>query len=535
MNDDEDKILYRSFLNGSNESFEAIVKKYKDNLIYFIFKYVNNLDIAEEIFQDVIMYVFEKKELYNFDYSLKSYLFMIAKSRSLNYIKHIKNENDIVSEENLYEEENLIENIICGNERNEKIHLIINELNEEHKMVVYLCIIEGMSYEEVSKIMGKSISQIKNLLHRARTRLRKKLIQEKVVEIGKNNKIKFIISILVIISITTGIIYALTNNKKQASLTPIITKQISNVDFNVLWTGSFQLAWNELKDQIGQDIIFEEGNLEIVEELNKENFSKEMISDNSYYIKSDETTLNLKKEIEKDLKRKKLLKEGLLDVIDFSEDLNSYTIYAILQKEFEFQYQFDRLPDGYFGDNNEIIVKYFGITSDSDSKLFENVEILFFNNKKDFAIKLLTKNNEELILVKDDGNNSFDELYQLVLEKSKSYNKRTKMEKGDTLTIPFIEIDTIINYDELCGKVIKETENKYIKNAFQNVVFYLNEKGGKLTSEASITQITQSEYLDSLEFDYSSQFYIFMKEKEKEVPYMALKVDNTDILVENTK
>lgn len=109
------------------------------------------------------------------------------------------------------------------------------------------------------------------------------------------------------------------------------------------------------------------------------------------------------------------------------------------------------------------------------------------------------------------------------------------MKKGDTLEIPFIEINTIINYDELCGKIIKGTDNKYIKNALQNVVFHLNEKGGKLTSEALIKTITQSTYFDALDFDYSSKFYIFMKEKEKDFPYMALKVDNTDILVEDMK
>ena len=35
-----------------------------------------------------------------------------------------------------------------------------------------------------------------------------------------------------------------------------------------------------------------------------------------------------------------------------------------------------------------------------------------------------------------------------------------------------------------------------------------------------------------LDFDFNSTFYIFMKEKDKVEPYMALKVDNIDILVE---
>lgn len=151
-----------------------------------------------------------------------------------------------------------------------------------------------------------------------------------------------------------------------------------------------------------------------------------MISDSSYYIKADITTLDLKKKMEADLKRNKLTGENLLKNINFSDNLNGYTIYAILQKEFEFKYAFDRLPDEYFGNNKENKVKYFGITTDSDLKLFENVEILFYNNNNNFAIKLLTKNNEEIILLKDDTNNSFDKLYESVRKEAETYSRRKK-------------------------------------------------------------------------------------------------------------
>ena len=57
---EEDKILYKEFLKGNEEAFNQIIKKYKNNLIYFISRYVKNLDIAEDIFQDVIIYILEQ-------------------------------------------------------------------------------------------------------------------------------------------------------------------------------------------------------------------------------------------------------------------------------------------------------------------------------------------------------------------------------------------------------------------------------------------------------------------------------------------
>ena len=76
---EEDKILYEEFLKGNEEGFNKLVYKYKNNVIYFITRYVKNLDVAEDIFQDVILYILENKEKYNSKYSFKTYLYMIAK------------------------------------------------------------------------------------------------------------------------------------------------------------------------------------------------------------------------------------------------------------------------------------------------------------------------------------------------------------------------------------------------------------------------------------------------------------------------
>lgn len=48
-----DKELYKEFLQGNKESFEKIVIKHKDAMIYFIQKYVKSIDIAEDLAQDV--------------------------------------------------------------------------------------------------------------------------------------------------------------------------------------------------------------------------------------------------------------------------------------------------------------------------------------------------------------------------------------------------------------------------------------------------------------------------------------------------
>ena len=68
---------------------------------------------------------------------------------------------------------------------------------------------------------------------------------------------------------------------------------------NTIWCGTFQLIWNDLKNDLAkQDIIFEP-QLKIVENLNKETFTTKDLTEKYYYKKIGTPSLALKEEIEK--------------------------------------------------------------------------------------------------------------------------------------------------------------------------------------------------------------------------------------------
>ena len=286
---EEDKELYKKFLDGNNDAFGILMNKYKNNLIYFIFKYVKNKDISEDIFQEVVLYILSKKEVYNFEFSFKTFIYTIAKSRALNYLKKEKKQINYESNfENIAVEENLLEDIVFSKERQEKLKKVISKMSEDYQMVIYLAIIEDLSYKEVAKIMDKSESKIKNLLHRARIKLRKLLIEERVVEMKENRVIKFLSIIRVIGILTTGIVYAsnkiLSHLKGKASITPTTTTNLSEMDTNKVWCGTFNLVWNDfMNDVIGGKIEFEDGPSNLADELNKQSFTSEQLNSNSYY------------------------------------------------------------------------------------------------------------------------------------------------------------------------------------------------------------------------------------------------------------
>ena len=178
--------LYKEFLMGNQESFDVLMDKYRNSLICFIQGYVKNIDIAEDLAQDVFVYILINKKEYDFKYRMKTYLYTIARSRALNYLKR---EKKIISlEENIdyyanKENINQIEDTVFSNDKKRNIHNAIKKLNESQQRAVFLADIEELSYREICKITGKTLSQIKMTIYRARKNLKKILMEE-----GLNNE-----------------------------------------------------------------------------------------------------------------------------------------------------------------------------------------------------------------------------------------------------------------------------------------------------------------------------------------------------------
>ncbi len=174
---EEDKELYMKFLRGNNESFELIMNKYMEKIIYFIYKFVKSIDVAEDLAQDVFVYILMNKEKYDSKYSLKAYLYTIAKSKSLNYIKRENKITFLQDNEYIFNEQE-IEDIIFDKEQSQKLKIAIDNLPEPQNEIIYLVDIEELSYKEICKIFDMSLSQVKTLIHRGRKKLKKILMKE---------------------------------------------------------------------------------------------------------------------------------------------------------------------------------------------------------------------------------------------------------------------------------------------------------------------------------------------------------------------
>ena len=81
---------YRRFLDGDENAFGELMKELFHGLVFFINGFVHDPHAAEDIAIDVFSDLVVHKHRYNFKVSLKTYLYMLGRSRALDYLRHRK-------------------------------------------------------------------------------------------------------------------------------------------------------------------------------------------------------------------------------------------------------------------------------------------------------------------------------------------------------------------------------------------------------------------------------------------------------------
>ncbi len=163
---------YRRFLDGDETAFDEIMSELFHSLVFFVNGYVHDISAAEDIAIDVFSDLIVHRHRYNFKVTLKTYLFMLGRSRALDYIKRGK----LIAFTELSEAENIedtktLEETVLQSERKRALHAAISKLPEQMKTVIHLIYFEDMTYKEAARVMRKSEKQIDNLLYRAKKEL----------------------------------------------------------------------------------------------------------------------------------------------------------------------------------------------------------------------------------------------------------------------------------------------------------------------------------------------------------------------------
>ncbi|MBR6613324.1 MAG: hypothetical protein IKK84_00975 [Clostridia bacterium] len=325
--------------------------------------------------------------------------------------------------------------------------------------------------------------------------------------------------------------------------TTVVPTMLDELTADSTWCGTFQLVWNDMKNEVvKKDVVFTP-QVTIAENLNKESFNESMLSEEYYYKTYGLKTLELKDEIEKGIKEKFNQTSDILDKFDWSDEgvnnpnnpkVKKYFFYTMLYREFEFENEFDKLPDGTFGEYTGI--KYFGIDKNTKDKVGKQIDVLYYNSQDDFALLINTKSDDEVIFVKNPQGTTFNAIYEDMLLQASNYKGDKDFKSIDEFKAPMLEYNEEKEYKELQEKDFPTADPEYpiarIEKTLQTIKFELNEKGGKIKSEAAIdmnmtaTAVIVDKKPTPRYFYVDDTFAIFLREKGKSMPYFAGRVED---------
>jgi RNA polymerase sigma factor (sigma-70 family) len=164
-----DSELINDFKNGDIRGFNEIVRKYQQQVYWVIRRMVIDHDDADDITQEVFVKVYSALKNFREEANLFTWLYRIATNYSINHIRKIKSKNlvsfEVISDP-IETKEKGSEEIIDEETRRKVLNKAIESLPVQQKAVFNLRYYEELSYEEIAKIMKKSVGGIKaNYFH----------------------------------------------------------------------------------------------------------------------------------------------------------------------------------------------------------------------------------------------------------------------------------------------------------------------------------------------------------------------------------
>jgi RNA polymerase sigma-70 factor (ECF subfamily) len=191
--DARDRRLVRRLKQGDERAFQELVQTYQDRIFGLVFRMIGNRQEAEDIAQEVFISVHRGIANYRGEGRFYTWLYRIASNTCKNRIKYLKGRNfhrasdidETPAAHTRGEDGGPIvalqsavpgpEATITANRLERAIQAEIAQLEPEHRLLIVLRDIQGLSYAEILTITGLQEGTLKSRLHRARLALKVRL------------------------------------------------------------------------------------------------------------------------------------------------------------------------------------------------------------------------------------------------------------------------------------------------------------------------------------------------------------------------
>lgn len=168
------ELLVSEFKRGSRSSFDEIVKLYKTMILNYIWSYVKDPHLAEDITQDVFVKFYNSPYSYRSGTNFSAFLYTMARNASLNHLRRSKIEVKAYKSIELDGSQSPSD-LASENEIKERVRKEVTELPEIYRDAVVLVDMNGASYIDAASALGIDVKALCSRLLRGRKMLKEKL------------------------------------------------------------------------------------------------------------------------------------------------------------------------------------------------------------------------------------------------------------------------------------------------------------------------------------------------------------------------
>lgn len=174
-----DEQLIKKFQDGDLYAYDLIVRRYKDQLLNFAYRFLGNLEESEDVVQETFLRLYKNRHAYKQIAKFSTWIYTIAGNLAKTELRKRKRRKLVsISELGFEEKEYEIQDIKADTERQtdsilkEKIiRNAIENLPFRFKQVIILRDIQELSYEDISSILRIPLGTVKSRVNRARLKL----------------------------------------------------------------------------------------------------------------------------------------------------------------------------------------------------------------------------------------------------------------------------------------------------------------------------------------------------------------------------
>ncbi|MDE6265165.1 MAG: sigma-70 family RNA polymerase sigma factor [Paramuribaculum sp.] len=162
-----DEALVAQYAAGTNEAFDTLLKRHQNRVFSFIYSYVRDNDIADDIFQETFVKAITtiKQGRYNESGRFGAWLSRIAHNLIIDYFRQVKSDNTVSSDStdgillNRKElSEGTIEDSMVAFQIQEDVRRLVEVLPDSQREVLEMRYYQDMSFKEIADATGVSIN-----------------------------------------------------------------------------------------------------------------------------------------------------------------------------------------------------------------------------------------------------------------------------------------------------------------------------------------------------------------------------------------